>query len=197
MEDDGVKIIESQGHKTFCNGFCGGMHDGIIENVPDAPKTPHLLEIKTSNRKYFIPRKKNGVRNAKPDHYLQMQIYMHLWKLKRALYICTCKDDDSRHYERIEYDPTAAKLAITRAENIVKSETPPPRVANTPDDWPCLNCDFKSICHMGDKINKTCRSCKHLDLHDGGVWHCSKKGKDRDKKQQEKGCKKWKRIQGL
>ena len=197
LEEAGVIIIATQEHMTFINGFCGGIHDGIITKVPDAPKTDHLLEIKTANQKNFDLIRRNKVRKAKPDHFTQMQVYMHLWKLKRALYVCTNKNTDERYYERVPYDKNAAAQAMARAAKIVTSESPPPRVANTLDDWPCKWCAFKEICHHGAKIKKTCRSCEHMDLHDDGVWHCSKKGKDRSKKAQEKGCKQWLRLPGL
>ena len=42
-----------------------------------------------------------GVAEAKPQHWAQMQIYMHLTGLTRAMYVAVCKDTDDLHIERV------------------------------------------------------------------------------------------------
>ena len=52
--------------------------DGVVKGVPGAEKTPHILEIKTSNVNGFKEIEKRGVKEAKPEHYYQMQSGMRL-----------------------------------------------------------------------------------------------------------------------
>lgn len=184
-------------HRQFAYGHGGGSLDGIVYNVPDAPKTPHLLEIKTSKTSKFITMKNQGVQKANFVHFIQMQIYMHLYKLKRALYIMVCKETDQRHYERIKYDPKIAKEYISIGEKIVESEFPPPRFAESSDYPPCKWCDFKRICHSGELPIRTCRTCRHVDIKDNGVWFCTKKNKKRSAKGQAKACSNYKLIERI
>ena len=72
----------------------GGSCDGVVLGLPDAPKTPHVFEAKTSNRERFEELVHRGVRWAKPEHFAQMQVYMLGLKLTRAAYFAVCKDDD-------------------------------------------------------------------------------------------------------
>ena len=53
------------------------------------------LEFKTHNAKSFRElRQPRASRKAKPEHWAQMQVYMHLTGLTRALYLAVCKDTD-------------------------------------------------------------------------------------------------------
>lgn len=220
LEEAGVKILSKQTKITFAFGYGAGKDDGNIINVPDAPKTVHILEIKTSNDKNFQKIKKSGVKIAKKDHYLQFHIYMVLEDIHRTLYICTNKNDDERHYERIKDDGKTGQLAILRAEHIVRSMMPPLRCNDDQEKFPCSwtvratgekgGCEFRGICFQNDPVEQNCRTCKSVNLLGDGVWSCGKK-KDKilshpaTKKQRKKGkesdqirgCKKWEINPGL
>ena len=71
---------ESLGHH-----FAGNC-DGVISGVPGGGTKRHILEIKTSSAKAFAILQRDGVKKAKPEHFAQMQIYMHWAGLDRALY---------------------------------------------------------------------------------------------------------------
>lgn len=194
LEAIGIQIIEKQGFVTFCHGYAAGMHDGIILGVPDAPKTKHLLEIKTGNQKAYNALQRHGMVQAKPEHHMQMQIYMKHFKLTRGLYIFTHKDSDNRHYERIRYNPGVAEEAEKIAEMIVLSEGPPAKIHDQPDKFPCGWCSFQEICHFNKPVQSNCRTCQHVNLLGQGKWGCGiRKDKELDLEKQAKGCKKWER----
>ncbi|TLG71837.1 hypothetical protein [Methylocystis sp. B8] len=69
-------------------GYFRGHADGFLVGVIEAPTTPHLFEAKTHNTKSFAKLKAEGVCKAKPLHYAQMQVYMHLMSLTRVLSRC-------------------------------------------------------------------------------------------------------------
>lgn len=193
LEAVGVQILEKQGFIEFCHGYAAGMHDGIILGVHDAPKTKHLLEIKTGNQKAYNALKSKGLVEGKPEHYMQMQIYMKLFKLTRGLYIFTHKDTDNRHYERVRYSPQVAEEGEAIAEMVVFSEGPPARVHDNPDKFPCAWCSFVEVCHFGKPPQVNCRTCQHVNLLGEGKWGCGiRDDKELDFKKQCKGCKKWK-----
>ena len=175
---------------SCCNGHCLGHMDDILKNVPDAPTTDHLGEYKTSNKANFTPLKKKGVKVCKPVHYAQMQVYMRLLKLTRALYIVVCKDNDERYYERVSLDINFADNLIARAYSIITTETPPVR-AHGPDWFSCKYCSAYGVCHFGEDPVKTCRTCEHVSLCDEGRWECDLHGLDLSFAQQKKPCKRY------
>src|SRR5690606_10943785 len=112
-EERGVKL--RQWRILDCNGHFGGSLDGIADasfdvttNTVDSDAPPKLgatpriertipageeflLEFKTHNTKSFVNLVNIGVREAKPEHWSQMQVYMHKRGLKHALYMAVNK----------------------------------------------------------------------------------------------------------
>ncbi len=79
------------------------------------PKTWHVLEFKTHGTKSFADLTAKGVLVSKPQHGAQMQIYMHLTGITRALYMAVCKNTDALHIERVEADPAMAERLLDKA----------------------------------------------------------------------------------
>jgi hypothetical protein len=174
-----------------------GNADGIITGLPQAPKSPHLLEIKTASDKMFKEMQKNGVKKAKPEHYAQMQIYMK-WSIdqfgadgcQRALYFVVNKDNDDIYTERLEFDAKEAQALIDKAMAVITSVEPPVGVSTDPTWFECKFCDYQAICHGTDVPATTCRSCVHVtpEMDGQGRWSCASLGTDLTTDQQRKGC---------
>jgi hypothetical protein len=90
-------------------GHFGGSLDGVAINLLEAPKTWHVLEFKTHSNKSFNELVAKTVRESKPQHFAQMQIYMHLMGMARAMYMAVNKDNDDLYIERVEVDTEYAK----------------------------------------------------------------------------------------
>lgn len=174
-----------------------GNADGIVTGLPQAPKAPHILEIKTASDKYFREMQKSGVKQAKPEHWAQMQSYMR-WSIaefgedgcKRAIYIVVNKDNDDIYTERLEYDAQAAQEIVDKALAIITATEPPVGISTDPTWYECKFCDYHSICHGTDVPAPTCRSCAHItpELDGDGNWACHvHAGKVSDKVQRD-GC---------
>lgn len=191
LKEIGVTVLSTQEQKKFCYGHGGGSNDGILIGIPDAPKTPHILEVKTSNTKGFTNMKLKGVEKANPTHYAQMQVYMHIFKKKRALYIMVCKETDERYYERVKYNKKEALALLKKAEDIVRSELPPNRINEDEKYYLCNWCDYSDICHRGALPLRNCRTCINSILEDEGIWKCGLNRKKLKYKKQLKGCSKW------
>jgi hypothetical protein len=157
-------------------GHFGGSLDGLVLGIIEAPKSWHLCEFKTHNRKSFDDLKKNKVRASKPAHYAQMQVYMGLWneqvasikkrlaegvelvalselaaikigKVDRAFYLARCKDDDDLYQERIDFDRATFEHYKARALRIIQATDAPDRISERPDWYECKWCDFYAVCH--------------------------------------------------
>ena len=114
-----------------------------------------------------------GVVLAKPQHAAQMQIYMHLTGITRALYVAVCKDTDALHIERIEADSAMAGRLLEKAGCVIFAQHPPERISEDPAWFECRFCDHHAACHDGGGAAVTCRSCLHSTPIEGG-WHCAR-----------------------
>lgn len=176
-------ILEGEGGEqvelSALGGHFRGHMDAAILGIPEAPKTWHVGEFKTHSAKSFAKLKKEGVQLSKPEHYAQMQAYMHYSGMTRALYLAVNKDNDEVHAERIKYDaPFAAKLEA-KAERIINSTQPPERIAERRDDYRCRFCPAKSLCHGSTPpepavpiVRRSCRQCCHATPEANGTWFC-------------------------
>jgi hypothetical protein len=178
----------------------GGSLDGLIRGVPEAPKSWHVLEVKTHNLKSFDRLVEKGVKASKPEHWTQMQVYMRGLRYQgervdRALYIAVCKDDDRIYTERVVYEADKATAIVERAERVVALVEPPKRL--TPDYPPCVYtsqdgtrwpCQFFELCHGQRLPQRNCRTCEHARVEPQGAWSCARYGGPLDSNDQRVGC---------
>lgn len=167
-----------------------GSMDGQVEGIPEAPKTWHILEIKTHNAKSFKDLTAKGVKVSKPMHWAQMQVYMLGTDLERALYFAVCKDDDSIHTERVRIDRKAAEELVQRGHRITMSDRmPEPCPGASPDWYQCKFCDAYSFCHETQTTDQAnCRTCLHSTAKQDSTWHCERWGSSVPYHGQIQGC---------
>lgn len=159
----------------FDDGHFGGSCDGVITSgLPEAPKTPHILEIKTHSAKSFKDVQAKGVKASKPQHWAQMQVYMAAFDLDRALYYAVCKDSDEIYTERVERDNEAGKHYTDRAQRLIAAERMPEPLSADPTWYECKYCAAHDFCH-GSKTTKqvNCRTCAHSTAERDGRWTCA------------------------
>ena len=157
---------------STCGGHVGGSMDGAVLGLVEAPKTWHLLECKTASDKAFKALvRSGGVERGKPEHAVQMQLYMRWSGLTRAYYLVVNKNDDTYYAERMHANDQMADEAEAKAARIVASDSPPARLSNDPAFYKCKFCDHSEACHGTAVPPPTCRSCAHSTPVDGG-WKC-------------------------
>lgn len=176
---------------SFAEGHAGGSGDGVALHVPDLPSgTAALCEFKTHGEKSFIelagkldewrkflegkgPFTGKGVRDAKFEHYVQMQLYMRKMGLSAALYVAVNKNTDDLYAEIITLDPEFADQFLDRGEKLVWMDKPPSKLNESPGFWKCRFCDHKPVCHLKGAPDQNCRTCKWSKPVEGKRWHCS------------------------
>jgi hypothetical protein len=168
-------------------GHFGGSLDGVALGLLEAPKTWHVVEFKTHSAKSFASLTRDGVRKAKPRHWAQMQVYMHLTGITRAMYLAVCKDTDALHIERLPAEQGEAQALLAKAGRIIFAARPPVRISDDPDWWECRLCEHRGVCHDGLAAAVNCRSCLHATPVEGG-WHCARWETALDRRQQRHGC---------
>ncbi len=190
LKSVGITILSTQEKAVFAAGHGNAYSDGRIIGDPDAPKTEHLLEIKTANTKNFNQFKKHGVEHTNIKYWVQIHCYMNLFGLKRCRYIVVNKETDKRLYLRYKYNPTVAKIALNRAIDIINAKVPPKGITGGAT-YQCRWCDHVGVCKQDATPQKTCRSCRHLEPIPTGLWNCDRKAKIISFKKQQKACKKY------
>lgn len=168
-------------------GHFGGSLDAVALGLLEAPKTWHVVEFKTHSAKSFRELVAKGVAEAKPQHWAQMQVYMALTGLTRAMYVAVCKDTDDLHVERVRADAEAAERLLARARRVIFAARPPARISEDPCWWECRFCEHHAVCHEDAAAPVTCRSCLHATPVDRG-WHCARWDQIVDVSTQRRGC---------
>lgn len=157
-----------------------GSIDAIIESgVPEAPKARHIAEFKTHSLKSFNALEKDGIEKAKPEHFVQMQLYMHGTDTQRALYVAVCKDDDRIYTERVKYDKAVAEKFVARGQRLALDDRMPPPISTDPSWYQCKFCDAHEFCHS-TKTTKhvNCRTCAHSTAKADSTWRCERHDAD-------------------
>ena len=132
-----------------------------------------VVECKTHNDKSYKNLQKNGIIASKPEHYGQMQSYMHLLGLKYALYVFKNKNTDEMDIKVVEYDEVYAERLMKKAEMIAGKRVLPAKIHQNPDDcFKCKFCKKKEVCTGRLKPLVNCRTCEHSRPVVGGKWAC-------------------------
>jgi hypothetical protein len=159
-----------------CSGHFGGSLDGILR-LPERYKVtdPMLLEMKTKGTgRGFEDLKERGVKLNNPTHFAQMSSYGKQYGFKYALYLAINKNDDDLHVEVVELDWELAADLVRKAEDVILSKTPPPRINESPAYHVCKRCDHAQVCHGGAPYEPNCRSCNFAQPVADGQWFCGK-----------------------
>jgi len=173
----GCEVYQQDEHgKQFrishCGGHFGGSGDGIVVNIPDMPGQRLLCEFKTSAEKPFLKLQKEGVKRAKFEHYVQMNIYMKKMGFAAALYMCVNKNNDELHAEIVLFDEQVANAHLDLATYLVGSRIPVKRVSESSSWYECKNCENAATCHRDAPPAVNCRTCKYATPADDGTWCC-------------------------
>jgi hypothetical protein len=193
----------SQYAVSFFGGHFSGSMDGCGVNFPGLVKEWHVAEFKTHSEKSFEKLNELGVKFSKYMHYVQMQIYMLGSGMRWAMYIAKNKNTDELYAERVAYDPAIAEFHKEKAKSVIFDSGIPARINSDIESYDCRYCEFKAICHEGDAVLETCRSCFWSSPKEDGQWYCimpdnvKNKADGLSKQEQFDGCEQWKPMRGL
>lgn len=174
-----------------CGGHLRGKLAARVTGVPEAPKKEHVVGCTAHGVKSFKALLKDGVEQAKPAHYAQMQLYMELTGLTRALYMAHGKDTDELYTERLKYDAVYCARIMAKVDRVVNSPRPLTKLHENPGSkmaWGCGYCPAQAICHEGAWPERNCRTCLHSTAVDGGRWRCEWRKQELTRAEQQVGC---------
>jgi hypothetical protein len=168
-------------------GHFGGSLHAVAIGLLEAPKSWHVVEFKTHGLKSFATLRKDGVHRAKPQHTAQMQVYMHLTGISRAMYVAVCKDTDEIHVERLRADPAEGQRLIAKAKRVIDAPRPPVKISKDPAWWQCRLCKHHDHCHGDRPAGRNCRTCLHATPVEDG-WICERWQRRLSSLEQRRGC---------
>lgn len=156
------------------NRHFGGSLDSILTFMWRQFAIPRMIgEYKTHNDNSFKKHLKEGVMGAKPQHYTQMNIYGKRMGIDYGLYVPVNKNNDKIKAQVVRLDHRQADMYEKKADEIIRSNVPPARIAERDTHPECRGCNFRGICHLKQPIEKNCRSCMHATANPAGGWDCA------------------------
>lgn len=158
-----------------CDGHFGGSLDSVLVDTPDFPPGTAILgEYKTHGEKSFLKLKREGVKKAKWEHYVQMQLYMNAYSLPAGIYIAVNKNNDEIYTEILYAEPHIYEKYVDRAGKIIFTHTPPDRISTSKTHFECKFCDHYNVCHNQYTPEVNCRTCKYSMPVSNGEWQCNR-----------------------
>lgn len=150
----GIKVYGVQDGFSALDDFFQGHIDGKIEGLWQAPKTPHILEVKACNEKKFRELEKAIDKHGEKDalkhwsvwFYAQAQTYMFQLGFERHYLVCSLPGGRDMISCRTELDKEYAKAMLGRAKRIIEAREPPERAYKDKSFFACSFCDFKDEC---------------------------------------------------
>jgi len=170
------------------DGHFGGSCDAVGRGFPEAKKTWAIVEFKTHGEKSFAELVKKKVQEAKPEHYAQMQIYMGLASLTRALYLAVNKNTDELYSEWVNFDEALFTQLMEKAKRVIDAAEPPLGISTDPAWYKCKMCDYHSLCHERRAAEKNCRTCAYSTPVSDGLWICESQNRVLPYEEQLTGC---------
>lgn len=180
---------------TGANGHYGGSLDGMCKAPAHYQLSEDLVllnEFKTNGTgKGYADVEEKGLQKAKPLHYSQMSQYGYKMGLLYGLYLIENKNDSDITVKIVELDWNLGAQLEKKAEQIINSKEPPPRISENPATFDCKYCDYTDICHKGAQPEKNCRSCRNAVPVENAEWYCCAHNSNIPSEWIRKGCSNW------
>lgn len=161
-------------------GHYGGSLDGMCKAPARYQLSEDIIllnEFKTNGTgRGFDEVEEKGLAKAKPKHYSQMSQYGYKMNIRYGLYMIENKNDSKIIFKVVELDWHLGAQLEKKAEQIIFSKEPPPRISENPALFDCKFCHLAGICHKGEQPEKNCRSCRNAMPTENATWTCSLHG---------------------
>jgi len=150
--------VDAAGKQWGFSAFGGklkGHLDGVILGLVQAPKTPHVFEVKACNAKKYAELakavadygEKQALEKWNATYFAQAQLYCHFMLLDRHYLVAAMAGGRDMMAIRTEYQPEVAERLVDKAEKILQATSEPARVSDKPDFYLCRWCAFAKVCH--------------------------------------------------
>ena len=125
----------------------GGRADAIVRINNEL----YLVDFKSINS--TILQKMDA---PKEEHVLQVQLYLHFFKLKKGILLYEGKDNSMLKEFLVEYDEKKAKKVLEDFNHLkinLEKDLVPRQLSDFPQNWQCQYCQFREICEIAGRDN--------------------------------------------
>jgi CRISPR/Cas system-associated exonuclease Cas4 (RecB family) len=149
LQGAGYLVLDRQGAFSVMDGNFQGHIDGTII---DQEGNKYILEIKSTQAKYFNALVRNGVQKTFGSYYLQCQMYMHFIEIPRTLFLAVNKNNGEIYQVVLEVDAAAIEMGLQKINRIMSHGNDMPAaladINDAPPKMPCQYCDFVHFCYQ-------------------------------------------------
>lgn len=122
--------------------------------INDEKGQPYVVEVKSISGKMNFEKMEKPM----PDHYAQLQLYLHYFKIQKGIILYVNKDTQELKEFIYNYDPNLIKNLLVRFEKLklkIESNIVPSRLSDYPINWQCKGCEYREICDLAaaEEIN--------------------------------------------
>lgn len=149
--DDGVEQFEAE----TADGMIKGHIDGQLLGGPYLPGLiyPAIWENKALGSKWWRFIIKNGLQQAEPKYYGQIQLYMGYFEVQNTLFSAVNKDTEEVYWDVLKFDLAEAQRFSDRGVSVIQSlraGVPPERLCPNPTFFQAKWCRYVDFC-FGDQ----------------------------------------------
>src|SRR5258708_32880430 len=175
-----VKEFDENGKQFRVSGAMGH-YGGSLDGMCKAPAKYELskdiiisLSFKTNNTGAGYNKVvTDALSKSKPKHWAQECQYGYKTGIKYCIYMIENKNDSDITVKIVELDWNLGAQLEKKANDIIFSKEPPPRISDNPSFFNCKFCHQSGICHNGETPEKNCRSCRNSTPTENATWTCS------------------------
>jgi len=154
----GPYSIEERQKEVYLDNFLVGHIDGLGRPI-DKSFASFLVEAKCLAARGFQELREKGVREAHPQYYTQVQLYLAAIGLNRAYLVARNKETPRNrmwdmHYEEIVHDPAFVTAEIARLKKLIakiEAHEDIDSPYNPQDNWQCLSLETEVLTKTGWK----------------------------------------------
>lgn len=122
---------------------------GRADAIVSIDGEPYVVEVKSiSGRRNF------ETLEAMEEHKLQLQLYLHFFKIKKGILLYVNKDTLEVKEFILDYDMNLCEETLRWFENLkekIEKDIVPPILPDFPENWQCKRCPFLDLCHLSGK----------------------------------------------
>ena len=140
LESIDIEVTDRQREVEIVNGdiVLRGHIDGIVSG--------QLLEIKSTNEKYFKQLLKVGYEKWNPKYKAQAHVYMVLCDLEECMVVVENKNDSNLYIETLKLDRDYVTKLLIDVFAAITPDTPPDRMCPDISWYESKCCKYQEVC---------------------------------------------------
>jgi len=119
---------------------------GRADAIVSIEGKPYVLDVKSMNGMIF-----EKLNDYKKEHYWQVQLYLHYFKIPKGILLYVNKDNQQIKEFIFDYNPEVAERLLKNFEilrEMINKDIVPARLPDYPENWQCKYCQYKEICKI-------------------------------------------------